>query len=185
MPRLAFTTTAIFLHRPGREEVQGFFDRSPATIASTARFDDFVPGSARIYIHPSTPPYPVEYSHPAFYKPDIHAGIGCTVSLWRSIEAVCAFAYSGLHAQALAHRKDWFAKGEWPIYAAWWASDDYVPTFADAAARLEHLQLHGSTSFAFDFKSPYAVSGEPTTIDRERVRQASETARQKQQAPRA
>jgi hypothetical protein len=181
MPVLAFTTTAIFLQRPGREEVQGFFDRSPATFASTSRFDDFVPGSARIYIHPSTPPYPVEHSHPSFYNPEVHAGIGCTVSLWRSIEAVYAYAYSGLHAQALAHRKDWFAKGGLPIYAAWWEGDDYVPTFADAAMKLEHLHARGSTPFAFDFKSPYGASGEPTTIDRERVRQSSIAAQQKQQ----
>lgn len=180
MPVLAFTTTAIFLERPGREEVQGFFDRSPATMAATGRFDDYVAGSARIYIHPHTPPYPLEETHPSFYEPGIHAGIGCTLSLWRSLEGVCAFAYSGVHAQALARRKEWFKKGTWPVYAAWWESDDYVPTFADAIAKLEHLHAHGPTPFAFDFKSPYGPSGESTAIDRERVRQSSAAAQQKQ-----
>lgn len=179
MPVLAFTTVAVFLERPGRSEVQGFFDRSPATMVSTGKFDGHIPGSARIYIHPDTPPYPVEErGHPLFYQPGQHAGIGCTVSLWRSLESVFAFAYSGRHAEALTHRKEWFLPGSWPTYAAWWVDDGHAPSFTEAADRLDHLHAHGSSAFAFNFKAPFDATGAGTAVDRERAKQLMPPAKQ-------
>lgn len=177
MPVLAFTTCAIFLQRPGRAEVQGFFDRAPATIAAASRFAGYVAGSTQFTMHPRGPHDAAGDALPGFYRPELHAGIACTLSLWRSVESVFAYSYSNAHAEALAHRKEWFAKGDWPGYAAWWASDDAVPTFADGAVRLNHLYSQGPTPFAFDFKTIYDASGARAAVDRGQVKRLIDSAR--------
>lgn len=181
MPVLAFTTCAIFLLRPRRHEVQGFFDRAPATIAAASRFKEYIIGSTQFYIHARTSSDAVGETHPIYYQPTIHAGIACTLSKWRTVESAFAYSYSDMHAEALAHRKEWFAQGDWPPYAAWWARDDYLPSFADATIRLNHLYSQGPTSFAFDFKAPYDANGARTIVDRGRVKQLIQSAQPRQQ----
>ena len=171
MPLLAFATAGIFVARPGTTAVQGFFDRAPAANAAASRFDGYVSGSARIFVHPHTPPYPLEDVFPRYYLPGVHAGIGCTLSSWRTLEAVFSYAYSGVHAQALAHRKEWCIKTDGPVYAAWWMGDEDVPTFAEAARRLDHLHDNGPSPFAFNFKSAYDATGNPASVDRDLVKQ--------------
>jgi Domain of unknown function (DUF3291) len=174
MSVLVFTTSAIFLQRPGSDAAQGFFDRAPATIAAARRFAGYIAGSTQFHIDAGTSSN--RATHPSYYRPDVHAGIACTLSLWSSVESAFAYSYSDAHAEALARRKEWFARGDWPPYAAWWASDEYVPSFADAAVRLDHLHAQGATSFAFDFKAPYDTNGARATVDRERVKRLIQSA---------
>ena len=176
MPLLAFTTSGIFSSRPGTTGVQGFFDQAPEANAAASRFEAHVHGSARICVHPSTPPYPVEDTFPEYYLPGVHGGIGCTLSIWRTIEAVFSYAYSGPHALASAHRREWCIKGDRPAYAAWWMNDEDAPTSAEASARLDHLHGNGSTPFAFNFKSPYDATGKATTVDRDLATQLIDAA---------
>lgn len=82
-----------------------------------------------------------------------------TLSLWRDLESVRAFIYSGLHVQALKNRHAWFKRSDVPTYAIWWVSDDAVPTWAEASTRIELLADEGPTPRAFDLRAPFAVDG--------------------------
>jgi hypothetical protein len=73
------------------------------------------------------------------------------------------FSYKGLHAEALQHRSDWFLEPAWPRYVAWWADDDYLPDWSEAAERYQYLYEHGPTTFAFTFKQPFDADGRPLT----------------------
>ena len=84
-----------------------------------------------------------------------------TLSLWRDIESVFAFAYSGLHLEALQKRGEWFEARRWPTYVAWWIADDRLPTWAEAADRLDRLHAEGPTPDAFDFHHPFDPDGRP------------------------
>ena len=66
-----------------------------------------------------------------------------TLSLWRDLEAVHAYAYRGFRARALRLRTEWFVKPLWPTYVAWWVTEGEEPTWEDAVARLDYLQDHG------------------------------------------
>lgn len=104
------------------------------------------------------------YRRTAFYRPEPGSGDdreASTLSLWRSLESVRAFAYGRLHRDALRHRADWFLPRQWPSHVAWWVTDDEVPSWSQAADRLEHLYAHGSTPFAFDFRHPFDAAGNP------------------------
>ena len=105
-------------------------------------------------------------------------GAPATMSLWDDLESVYAFAYNGRHAEALGKREEWFRKPEWPTYVAWWVEDDHIPTREEGATHLEHLHDHGSTYYAFDFKTPFSADGQPCRMDRDRVRDRAEVVKQ-------
>ncbi len=92
-----------------------------------------------------------------------------TLSLWDSLEAVAAYSYSGLHAEALARREEWFLKGPWPSYVAGWVAEDHRPRWSEGTERLDHLHAHGSTPRAFAFREPFNAQGARVLLDRAKV----------------
>ena len=86
------------------------------------------------------------------------------------MESAFAFAYAGVHAEALSRRKEWFLAPAWPTYVAWWVPDDHTPDWHEATARHEHLHDNGPSPYAFDFKHPFGPDGNPVDIDRVRVK---------------
>jgi hypothetical protein len=169
MPRLAFTTFAVLRAPLGDPQVQGFVDRLADTFGAADGFEGFVDRSRR-------DPVTLRHSwgdpvHPNFHDPARHAGVAFTLSLWRTLESVNAYAYAGVHGEALRHRTEWFVKPQWPSYAAWWVADDHVPDWHEACRRLEQLHEHGATPRAFDFRTPFGPDQAPATIDRDAVRE--------------
>jgi hypothetical protein len=165
--RLAFLTFGI-LHEPlGHPQVQGFFDRVPDALASAHGTDGFVWRETE-----RAPDL-----GPRFFRPTEHPRAPQTLSLWTELEAPYAFAYHGLHAEALRRRKEWFVKPEWPTYVAWWVEDDHTPTWPEAYERLESLHDQGPSPFAFSFKTPFGADGQATHLNRERVDQLVRTVR--------
>jgi hypothetical protein len=169
MPLVAFTTFAIFRAPPGDPQVQGFFDRLPDTFGAADRFEGFVARSMRD---------PVTLTHtwgdlvyPRFLDPAQHDGAVATLSLWRTLESVNAFAYSGVHGESLRHRLEWFVKPEWPSYTAWWVADDHIPDWYEARERLEHLHDHGPSPQAFDFRRAFGADRDPIMVQRDAVRE--------------
>ncbi|MHB8626129.1 MAG: DUF3291 domain-containing protein [Aggregatilineales bacterium] len=77
------------------------------------------------------------------------------LSVWESIEALSEFAYKTTHTQVMSHRKEWFERMSVPYLAMWWIPAGHIPTVLEAKARLEHLQLHGPTAYAFQFKTRF------------------------------
>lgn len=115
--------------------------------------------------------------YPRFYT---EAGDGwspATLSLWRDLESLAAFAYSGLHAEALKRRREWFDSPGWASLVMWWHIPGAPLHWADGATRLERITDHGPSAAAFDFKTPFDAEGRHTTIDRSRVRALNPSAR--------
>lgn len=73
-------------------------------------------------------------------------------SVWESPAALEAFVYHGLHKSALSRRKEWFELPKLSHYVMWWIEPGTIPTLKEAAARLEHLRLHGESDHAFTFR---------------------------------
>ncbi len=84
-----------------------------------------------------------------------------TLSIWRDLESVFTFAYSGPHLEALHKRGEWFEARRWPTYVGWWIADHELPTWADAVARLDRLHANGPGPDAFDFHHPFDAAGNP------------------------
>jgi len=158
MSRIAFYTFGILREPYGHPQVQGFFDRIDSVFEQARNSEGFIALDDGTW---------GEYEWPRFYIKEKHAGAPATLSLWRDIESVCAFAYKNLHGEALKLREEWAVKPEWPTYVAWWVEDDRFPTREEASRRLEHLHDNGSSPFAFNFKKYFDADGNPKELDRE------------------
>lgn len=98
--------------------------------------------------------------------------LAMTLSLWRDLESVAAYSYSGLHGDALAKRSEWFERGAWPTHVAWWVPEGHQPNWAEGVERLDHLHANGPQPRAFSFKKPFDAAGNPTRLDGQAVKAA-------------
>ena len=63
-----------------------------------------------------------EQVYPRFYVERGDGWSPSTLSLWRDLTALMAFSYSGIHAEAMRHGREWFVKPTWPGYVLWWVA---------------------------------------------------------------
>ncbi|MEP4433494.1 MAG: DUF3291 domain-containing protein, partial [Hyphomicrobiales bacterium] len=100
-----------------------------------------------------------EQVQPRFYEERGDGWSPATLSLWRDVESLFKFTYSGVHKEAFARGKQWMIRGDWPPYVLWWVEKDHRPDWAEGVARFEHLHDHGPTERAFNFKQVFGVDG--------------------------
>ena len=79
------------------------------------------------------------------------------MSVWESIEALHNYVYQSEHAQLIKRRKDWFHKLSVPHMVMWWVPAGHIPTPEEAIAKLDLLNEHGTTPFAFNFSNAFSV----------------------------
>jgi hypothetical protein len=91
--------------------------------------------------------------------------LAATYSLWTDLRSARNFVYTDLHRGALKRRYDWFEKTGRPGFVLWWVTDGTIPTWQDGVPRLEYLQDHEPTEYAFTFDHPFTPEGTPTRLD--------------------
>jgi hypothetical protein len=90
------------------------------------------------------------------------------MSVWESLDALQQYVYKSAHVGPLRDRKQWFEPMAGPILALWWIPAGHIPTVAEAQERLQHLERHGPTAYAFTFRTPFPPpdgSSEPAGLD--------------------
>jgi hypothetical protein len=73
------------------------------------------------------------------------------MSVWENIESLREYVYRGAHAEVMRHRRNWFELFAGVYVALWWVPAGHRPGVDEARKRLDHLQAHGPTQFAFTF----------------------------------
>lgn len=74
------------------------------------------------------------------------------VTVWQSVDALYNFSYQTAHHYFIKNRAKWFiptskrAMALWPMKVG-----APMPTPEEAFARLHHLEVHGSSDYAFDW----------------------------------
>jgi hypothetical protein len=142
----------------------GFYDREPLNFDAVANSHGFIARSG----YPDEPG-PESWGpqvFPRFYEDNGDGFAPSTLSIWESLEAIHAFAYSGIHAEALKLGRKWFRKPQWPPYVLWWLPTGQKPDWSQGTKKLEWLHDHGADATAFDFKTPFASDGKLGTLDR-------------------
>ncbi|MBX7041378.1 MAG: DUF3291 domain-containing protein [Ignavibacteria bacterium] len=162
MPIIAFYTFGILNQPYGHPQVQEFYDKIDAVFSQAKESEGLIEINSELAGR--------EAALPRFYDREKDPEAPSTLSCWKDLESVFAFAYKGLHGAALRKRHEWFRKGDWPTYVAWWISDDHIPTAKEAVHRLEHLHDNGSTPFAFNFKKPFDAYGNPVQPDAVKIK---------------
>lgn len=80
------------------------------------------------------------------------------ISVWKNLESLFSYTYNSGHIEVLKRKKEWFGKMEMKHMAFWYIKEDAIPTFQDAKNRIDYLNMHGSTPYAFTFKKQFTVS---------------------------
>jgi hypothetical protein len=163
--RIAFMTLGVMKRPAGDEVVKGFLDRLPSVYAESEGSAGFLARSVRnveTWEHswgPVIAPRCVPEGTPL-------SQLAMTLSLWQDLESVAAFAYNGLHGEALSMRWEWFERGPWPTYAAWWVPEGHQPRWAEGVERIEELHANGPQPRAFNFRKPFDAEGNATKLKR-------------------
>jgi hypothetical protein len=74
------------------------------------------------------------------------------MSVWETVEALKQYVYRTAHAELLRQRQEWFDKIASVSVALWWVPANHIPGIDEGKKRIEHLDAHGPTQFAFTFK---------------------------------
>jgi hypothetical protein len=81
------------------------------------------------------------------------------LSVWQNVDALRNFAFGQVHASVMRRRREWFESYPKSYLALWWIPEGHIPTAEEAKARLEHLDQHGDTEFAFTFRQIFSPIG--------------------------
>jgi heme-degrading monooxygenase HmoA len=82
------------------------------------------------------------------------------MSVWESAAALKDYVYSGDHVAVMRDRRQWFEHFSGVYMALWWIPAGSLPTVDEAKQRIDHLQLHGETPYAFSFRRLFAAPEE-------------------------
>lgn len=89
-----------------------------------------------------------------------------TLTVWKNLESLYSFTYSGQHKQALRNRGRWIeAYPEKHLsYVVWWTESVMKVSWEEAFKRYKYYIQNGPTPFAFDFKHAFDEKGEKLVI---------------------
>lgn len=74
------------------------------------------------------------------------------MSVWESVETLKAYVYRTEHVDFFRRRTEWF-EADGKRVALWWIPAGTIPDLSEAVRRVEYLEQHGPTTYAFDFGS--------------------------------
>jgi hypothetical protein len=89
-----------------------------------------------------------------------------TLTVWKSLETLYQFTYTGKHSQALQNRSKWMETYEEKhlSYVVWWTKDVKDVSWEEAFKKYRYYIQFGPTPFAFDLKHPFNEKGEPCIL---------------------
>jgi hypothetical protein len=97
--------------------------------------------------------------------PEEAKGVGypvLTLTVWKSLQGLYRFTYSGPHRQAMRDRSKWMEPyaDKHLSYVLWWTEKVEDVSWQEAFKRYNYYLEHGPTSFVFDFKHAFNERGE-------------------------
>jgi len=96
-----------------------------------------------------------------YFRPYPHDDrILVNMSVWETIEALRHYVYKTAHAELLRQRHEWFEKFVGAYTALWWVPVGHRPSIDEMKKRLDYLDKHGPTQFAFTFKTTFPPDDE-------------------------
>jgi heme-degrading monooxygenase HmoA len=94
-------------------------------------------------------------------RPYADTRIMINLSVWEDLPALRDYVYHSAHAGVMRRRREWFERFERVFVALWWVPAGHRPSVAEAVERVEHLDRHGPTPFAFSFRDAFDPDGAP------------------------
>jgi GNAT superfamily N-acetyltransferase len=86
------------------------------------------------------------------------------LSVWETADDLKAYAYRSEHVDFFRRRSEWFDSDSRRL-ALWWIPAGTQPELAEAVRRVEFLERHGPSPYAFSFRRP----AEPLLVESKRL----------------
>jgi hypothetical protein len=96
-----------------------------------------------------------EENNATYLRPYNDERIIFNMSVWRDVESLRHYVYKTTHVELLRQRHEWFEKFHGVFAALWWVPAGHIPSVDEAKKRLEYLQAHGPSEFAFTFQRTF------------------------------
>jgi hypothetical protein len=142
-------------------EVQGFVRREPLNFAAAEKAQGFV-GRSGYRGTPGPRSWGV-MAYPRFLKGSGFDSGPSSLSLWHDIESLMAFAYAGVHAEAIEKCTQLEPeRNDWPPLVLWWVEAGRRPDWqAGSRQGSNGCMIMVPGPGAFTFKEAYRPDGEP------------------------
>jgi hypothetical protein len=82
-------------------------------------------------------------------RPFPDADMAVNLSIWRDAESLEHYVWNTVHKQFYRRRAEWFDLMGSQHLVMWWVEEGHRPSTEEAKARLDHLDAHGESDFAF------------------------------------
>jgi hypothetical protein len=73
------------------------------------------------------------------------------MSVWETVEQLEQFVWNTVHKPFYNRKAEWFELMTAHHFCMWFVEEGHIPTLAEAKDRLDHLQAHGNSDYAFDW----------------------------------
>ncbi len=74
-----------------------------------------------------------------------------TLSVWETVEDLEQFVWNTVHKRIYNGKNRWFSALDSHHLVMWHVEEGHQPSITEARERLDHLELHGNTDFAFEW----------------------------------
>ena len=71
------------------------------------------------------------------------------LTVWENVKSLESFVWDTVHRKVYERRAEWFEVLGKMHLVFWWVPDGHQPSLAEAMERLDHLNTHGNSDFAF------------------------------------
>lgn len=81
------------------------------------------------------------------------------MSVWQNLDDLKGFIFASPHIEIMKRRHEWFNRVSKITTVLWWmeaSSPQIYPSLQEGVLRLQHLQAHGATPFAFTFHTQFS-----------------------------
>ena len=79
--------------------------------------------------------------------PDVVANL----TVWQSAEQLEHFVWNTVHKKLYNRKAEWFDAMKSHHFVMWFVDEAHRPTLQEAKERLDHLDLHGNSDYAFNW----------------------------------
>lgn len=73
------------------------------------------------------------------------------LTVWEKPEDLEHFVWNTVHKQFYKKKAEWFEEISSSHFVMWWVEEGHRPSLEEAKERLDHLNEHGNSDFAFDW----------------------------------
>ena len=84
-------------------------------------------------------------------RPFPNSMMAVNMSVWETVEQLEQYVWNTVHKRFYNRKAEWFSPMKSHHFVMWFVDEGHIPTVGEAKERLDHLDAHGSSDYAFNW----------------------------------